>query len=264
VAAAAATLEEAYRLGLAEPAANQRGRLFNELIATAVHMGDLTRAHRFLGQVEPAKQLLARSSIAFGQAKAGDIVRAQKMWPEVYISGAVAAAQAEAGRFAEALQAANAARDATQRALALRHIGVVQARSGLGSAATATFDQALQAAVTIVDDYERACTIRTIATAEAHAGDFKRALNVAAVIKEERERAEALTRIAMIQAEHGRTNDALAWVIGLTSPLDRTEALVGVVEGSLGRLRAPEISDRFERTWLGIRPGCEYGPPSGT
>ena len=263
VAAAAATLEQAYRLGLTEPAANQRSRLFDSLIAIAVPMGDLTLAHLFLGQVEPGKQLLARSSIAFGEAKAGDVAQAQKTRPQVYASGDVAAAHAEAGRFAQALQAVNAARDATERARALQHIALVQARSGLGSAATAAFDQALQAASRILDYYERACAIRVIATAEAHAGDFKGAVTMVAVIQPELERAEAFMRIATIQAEHGRTRDALAWIARLRSPVERARALIGVVEGALGQLRAPEITDRFERTWLGTRLLCEYGPPSG-
>jgi tetratricopeptide (TPR) repeat protein len=262
VDAAAATLEQAYRLGLTEPAANQRGRLFDWLIETAVHMGDLTRAHQFLGQVEPAKQLFPRSSIAFGEAKAGDIVQAQKTWPEVYANGYVAAAHAEAGRFAEALQAVNAARDATERARALQHIALVQARSGLGSAATATFDQALQAASRILDYYARACAIRVVATAEAHAGDFKGAVAMVAAIRPERERAEAFMRIAAIQAEHGHTRQALAWIARLRSPLERARALIGVVEGELGQLGAPAITDRFERR-LGNRLGCGYGPPSG-
>jgi hypothetical protein len=79
-----------------------------------------------------------------------------------------------------------------------------------------------------------------------------------AVIRPERERAEAFMRIATTQAEHGRTSDALAWIAGLRSPLERALALIGVVEGALGQLRAPEITDRFERTGLGNRLGCEY------
>jgi len=141
----------------------------------------------------------------------------------------VAGAQAEAGRFDDALETASLIADAYLKASAWRQIAVAQARAGDRATSGKLLDKVLEA----VGAFKNVPSSRVdalIATAEAQAriGDASGALKTAGLIGDLRGKAEALRAIALVQVKDRDIMGALETAAAIADVRAQAEALRGI------------------------------------
>jgi hypothetical protein len=181
---------------------------------------------------------------------------------------AVAEAQAAAGQSREARKTIDAVQGAGERAHALYHLALGQARGGDLKAARKTFQEAADL-ILAADEQDRHLHYHNLASAQGLAGDVAGALHTVkeflkdqpiALVNVAYAQAQAgdvkgalltgsrlrgsdewwhgnlLRGIAKVQAERGGARAALAWATAeLPSPFERANALLGVAEGLAAR-----------------------------
>jgi serine protease Do len=155
----------------------------------------------------------------------------------------IASALAEAGDFAVAIASARRIDGASDRASALRELGVAQAEAGDRQAAGRSLSEALAAAQRIDDAWWRTWALEKIAAAQAKAGEFAAALATARQIDDASDRASALRELGVAQAESGDRQAAarsLSEALGAALRIDdarwRASALgkLGVAQAKAG------------------------------
>jgi len=134
----------------------------------------------------------------------------------------LAAAQAQAGHFAQAEETARSI-PYYLRIEPLRELAAALAQAG-ESRASEVFAQAEETARAITDDWKLARALSKLAAAQAQAGRFAQAEETARAIKIDWDRAEALRELAAALAHVGRFDQALT-TLGSRSLTELLQAL---------------------------------------
>jgi tetratricopeptide (TPR) repeat protein len=169
---------------------------------------------------------------------------------------AVTGAQAEAGRFEEALATAHLVPDTVQHARAIAAVAALMATIG-DERVTTVFDEALTVARSIIHERDRASVIAAVAGMRAHVADvrttslFHEALTVARAIADETVRVHTLAAVAesqmnaAVNGAMGLFDEAMTIAGSITSSDGRALALARVAESlaRLGSERATVVLD---------------------